>query len=85
MTKRRAGAGRKRRSRKGAGFVDTVKSGLSKANKFLRDTKIISKGAKALGGVLPPQYGSVVSGIGSAADALGYGRHGGARHRKLKF
>lgn len=85
MTQRRAGAGRKRRSKKGAGVMDKVKEGLTKANKFLKNTKIISKGAKAIGSVLPPQYGSVVSTIGTAADALGYGRRGGSKHTKLNI
>lgn len=56
--------------KRGKGKIwDAIKSGASKTNKFLRDTKIISKVSGALDGFVP--------GMGMlhyASDKLGYGK-----------
>lgn len=82
-------SGGKRRGRKpgpkkgkgqsGAGFMDVVR----KANDFLKSNKVISRGAKALGGLLPPQYGAVASTVGDLAGSLGYGRRRRMRGRGM--
>lgn len=77
--------GKKRRSRKkgrgqnGEGFVDNAKSVLStignslaKANKFARDTKIISTAGKLLTPI--PVIGQAAGTIGNIAGSLGYGK-----------
>ena len=46
----------------------------NKALPYLRKTKLISKAGKALGSVLPGQYGLAASSVGTVADKLGYGR-----------
>ena len=79
-SKRRAGAGRKRsrsKKMKGRGFWDDVKGGLSKANDFLRDSKLVSTVGSALGSAGVPY----ASQIGSVAKSLGYGkrRRGGSK------
>lgn len=72
-----------KRRKHGKGFVDNVKStfsgiveGAKSANKFLRDTKAISRGTRLLS-QLPTPVSSVFSNISSASDALGYGRKSG--------
>jgi len=61
--------GRPRR-RRGGNVLSAIRSGLSKANNFLRGTKAISRISGALGSVGVP-YASQVSGL---ASSLGYGR-----------
>jgi len=67
----------KRKNLHGKGPIwDKVKSIAGKTNDFLKSSKIISKGAAALSGVLPPQFQPIASGIATGASALGYGMHG---------
>ena len=72
MRKRRIGRPRKvgRPRRRGGNVLSAIRSGLSKANNFLRGTKAISRISGALGSVGVP-YASQVSGL---ASSLGYGR-----------
>ena len=78
------GVGRRRRVRRGGSkFTDF----LSKANNFLRDHKVVSTVANALGSVGVP----FASKIGSVASNLGYGRKrvhrrkvGGAMHTAVR-
>ena len=100
----RAGAGKrvgrprkvgrpKNKSMHGDGFIDNVKSGLSKTNKFLRNSKLISTLGNTLGMAGVP-YASQVAGV---AKSLGYGKKksvslinrpsimGGGSRKVLKF
>lgn len=54
----------------GKGLWDSITSGLSKANDWLKDNKVISSVANTVGG----PWGSA---IGSVAGHYGYGRKGG--------
>ena len=64
---RLAGNGRRRRGQRGAGFWSFLK----KAHNWIKQNKVISRGAKFLGSTgLVPQAGT----IGTAAGTLGYGR-----------
>lgn len=49
---------------------------LMKGNQYLRDKKLISKGAEALSYIPGPQSG-IIRGVHDVADALGYGYDGG--------
>ncbi len=62
--------------KKGKGIKDI----LSKANKFLRKTKLISTVGSALGAVGVPYAGQV----GSIAGTLGYGRRKPRKYKKKK-
>jgi len=82
--KRAAGAGkRKRKHVKGDGFLDTIKSGANTVNDFLKSSKVISNSAKALSNV--PQLAPYATTIGGVAGALGYGKRGGAKRKKMNF
>lgn len=61
---------RVRRRQQGDGLFDVLKG----VNSFLKRTGIISKGAKALGGILPGSYGNIAGTVGNVAGSLGYGR-----------
>ena len=67
MPTRRKVAGRRRKMR-GRGFADF----LSKANNFLKSSKLVSTVGSALGAAGLP----FASQIGSVAGSLGYGRRG---------
>jgi hypothetical protein len=68
-----AGYGRKRRS--GRGILDSIKSGLSSVNNFLRDNRLISRGLR----MIPGKYSQPLA---TLADTAGYGRRRApARHR----
>ena len=53
-----------------------------KAIPWLKNNKIISKGANALAGILPPQYAGIAKAVSTGASAIGLGRgrrrHGGS-------
>ena len=51
-----------------------LRSALGKVNSFLKEHKIISRGANALAGLLPGTYGAIAGRVGSTAASLGYGR-----------
>ena len=63
-----AGYGRKRRS--GRGILDSIKSGLSSVNNFLRDNRLISRGLR----MIPGKYSQPLA---TLADTAGYGRRRG--------
>jgi len=60
---------RRRRVQNGEGLWDSIKSGLSSANDWLRKTKAVSKAAGALSGVVPG-----AERLSSVAGKLGYGK-----------
>lgn len=74
---------RKRGGAYGAGFFDGIVSAVKKAIPFVRDNKLISKGANALG----------FKNVGNIASSLGFGkrrrrrpaRKGGMVMRALKI
>lgn len=47
---------------------------LSKAGKWIKDNKFVSRGLSAVSNILPPGYSTVAKTAGSVAGALGYGR-----------
>ncbi len=61
---------RRRPRRHGAGFFSSLGNAFSKAHDFIKSNKLVSGIANGLGSVGVPY----ASAIGSAADALGYGR-----------
>lgn len=74
MARRTLGGRRRRGIRRGRGFFDLIKSGLSKIHNYVKDNKILSNMA---GSLIHPLAGQVVG-------RLGYGRRrrvGGARRR----
>ena len=50
---------------------------MSSVGDFLKKHKIISRGATALSGILPPGWSTAAGAVGKAADAIGYGRRRG--------
>ena len=74
-----SGSGRKM---KGMGFWDDLWAAVKKTGqdvgKFLKDTQIISKGAKAVASVAPflglPELTPIASGVAGVAGAVGLGR-----------
>lgn len=60
----------------GAGFLDSVKEIAGRANKFLKDTKMLSTvGQMALNsGLVPAKAAPFVGTATNVADSLGYGR-----------
>lgn len=62
--------GKGRRRRGGSRVWGFIK----KAHKFIKDNKLVSRGANMLSKVLPPKYRQIAQGIGTGATALGYGR-----------
>lgn len=84
VTRPRRSRGSGRRRRVGRGKVwDWIKGAAGKVNKFLKDTKIISKVAPAIAGAVPGMGGKVASMIGSAASQAGYGRRRRRRTGKM--
>lgn len=67
----------------GDGFLQDIGRFAGQANKFLKDTKIISNVAKGVAVVAPllgmPQISPVAAGIGGVAGTFGYGRRHKAR------
>lgn len=61
----------KRNQRRGGSRVWNF---IKKAHKFIKDNKLVSRGANMLSKVLPPKYRQIAQGIGTGATALGYGR-----------
>lgn len=47
---------------------------IKKAHRFIKDNKLVSRGANMLSKVLPPKYRQIAQGVGTGATALGYGR-----------
>lgn len=75
---------------RGGAWYDDVWSGIKSAHKWVKDNKVISRAGKALGGILPGQYGNAAKTIGAAAEQAGYGRRkkrqvGGAKKRKSRI
>lgn len=52
---------------------------LKKANKFLKDTKILSSVAEPLSGLVPGKYGIAAKAGVQGLKKLGYGKRGGKR------
>lgn len=71
---RRSGMGRRRRAYRGRGIMDFLK----KANTFVKDNQLISRGANLLAPVVASRFGPGAAGIlgkvGNVAGSLGYGR-----------
>ena len=64
----RAGYGRRRRVRRGAGWLwDKVKSGFNTAKDFVKDNQLISRGVR----MIPGKYSAPIADI---AERAGYGR-----------
>jgi hypothetical protein len=63
----RAGYGRRRRVRRGAGWWDTVKSGFNTAKDFVKNNQLISRGVR----MIPGKYSQPIADI---AERAGYGR-----------
>lgn len=55
---------------------------LSRIHHFIKSNKILSKGASALGSVLPGHYGIIANGVGSALNHFGYGHRRRLRRRR---
>jgi hypothetical protein len=73
--KRTRVGGAKRRHRKtGRGLGSWLKGAAGKVNNFLKSSKIISKVAPVLGGILPGQAGNIANKIGAFAGTHGYGK-----------
>jgi len=72
MRKPRARVGGRRRvaRRSGRGFLDSIKSGLSSVNNFLRDNRLVSRGLR----LIPGKYSEPLA---TLADTAGYGRRRG--------
>lgn len=67
--------------RYGSGIWDSIKAGYN----WIKNNKLVSKGAKLASSVLPPQYGAVAAQIGEVADKLGYGLVGGKKVTKAQL
>lgn len=76
---------RRQRGQKGEGPVlDWLKRTARKAHDFIKDNRLISRGATALAPALGP-YSGTVGNIGRIAAVAGYGkkkRRGGRRKKK---
>jgi hypothetical protein len=68
----------KGKGQQGDGFWDSLKSGLSKVNQFLKDTKLLSTVASMPAVQALPVVGQVASKSAPILQNLGYGQHGGA-------
>ena len=85
----RLGLGRRRH--RGRGLMDF----LNKAHSFVKNNNLISKGASMLAPTITNRFGStagnILSKVGSAAGALGYGRRrrlhrrGMGRHHRIGY
>ena len=60
----------RRRRMRGRGIMDF----LGKANNFLKDTKLLSKGAAVIAPRLGGKFGGYLGQAGNLAGSLGYGR-----------
>jgi len=76
---------RRRRRQKGEGPIwDAIKKGARSLHNFVKDNRLISRGATALAPALGP-YSGTVGNIGRIAAVAGYGkkkRRGGRRKKK---
>lgn len=79
-SKSKVGGAKKRHRKHGRGLGSWLKGAAGKVNNFLKSSKIISKVAPVLGGILPGAAGTIASKIGSFAGSHGYGRK--RRNRK---
>lgn len=68
---------RRSRRMRGKGVMDVLR----KAHSFLKKHRVISRGANALGSVLPEKYRGIATKVGGVAGALGYGRRRGGALR----
>jgi len=76
-----SGSGKKHM--KGKGFFDDLWAAVKKTGqdvgKFLKDTQLISRGAKAVAAVAPflglPELTSIATGVSGVAGAIGFGKH----------
>jgi len=50
---------------------------LQEVGSFLKKHQVISRGANALSGILPPGWSQAASAVGKASGAIGYGRRKG--------
>jgi hypothetical protein len=77
MRKPRARVGGRRRvaRRSGRGILDSIKSGLSSVNNFLRDNRLISRGLR----MIPGKYSAPLA---TLADTAGYGRRRAPARRR---
>lgn len=77
---------RRQRGQKGEGPVlDWLKRTARKAHDFIKDNRLISRGATALAPIVPGPYSSTIANVGRTAEVLGYGkkkRRGGRRKKK---
>jgi hypothetical protein len=74
---------RRRRNQRGGNIFRQVGKFLGKANRFLKKHKVLSRGIKTFGGILPKQYRAPAITAGKLAKQLGYGVvvTGGGRRR----
>lgn len=71
-----------RRKVKGGSIWSWIKN---KALPWIKKNKLVSRGAAALGGILPGGYGLAAKGVATGATALGWGRpRGGSLLNTLK-
>jgi len=77
MRKPRSRVGGRRRvaRRSGRGFLDSIKSGLSSVNNFLRDNRLVSRGLR----MIPGKYSEPLA---TLADTAGYGRRRAPARRR---
>jgi len=63
-------------SQSGAGKAKKVKKVLKSVDKFLKDKKLISKGAKVLVKIAPEKHKKKLQTTAEVAEMLGYGKRG---------
>jgi len=74
MRKPRARVGGRRRV-SGRGILDSIKSGLSSVNNFLRDNRLVSRGLR----LIPSKYSEPLANV---AETAGYGRRRAPARRR---
>ena len=72
----------RKKTRRGGSVISWIKD---KAIPWLKSNKLISRGASALAGVLPPQYAGIASAVSSGASKLGFGRRRSSRGGALSY
>lgn len=75
---------KRRRKQKGKGPVlDWIKKTARNVHNFVKDNRLISRGASALAPLAGP-YSGTISRVGTVADKLGYGNRRRKRGRPRK-
>ena len=72
----------RKKVRRGGSVLSWIRD---KAIPWLKNSKLISRGASALAGVLPPQYAGIASAVSSGASKLGFGRRRSSRGGALSY